>query len=31
MGWRHAAEQVGSRYYNVHDRMEVFLQYLAKG
>jgi len=28
MGWRHAAEQVGSRYYN---RMEVFLQHLAKG
>jgi len=27
MGWRHAAEQVGSRYYN---RMEVFLQHLYR-
>ena len=28
MGWRHAAKQVSSRNYN---RMEVFLQHLAKG
>jgi len=31
MGWRHAAQQVGSRYYIAENRMEVFLQYLAKG
>jgi len=31
MGWRHAAKQVGLRYYNVENRMELFLQYLAKG
>jgi len=31
MGWRHAAQQVGSRYYNAENRMEVFLWYLAKG